>query len=84
METLQIAIALTPDSAEAKTLLAEASRKVADRRYKEGLVAFQRQDLDGAIAAWNKVLAIDPGYKDAQLNRAQALKLKENLKKLQQ
>ena len=84
METLQIAIALTPDGAEAKTLLAEASRKVADRRYKEGLVAFQRQDLDGAIAAWNKVLAIDPGYKDAQLNRAQALKLKENLKKLQQ
>ena len=84
METLQIAIALTPDGAEAKTLLAEASRKVADRRYKEGLVAFQRQDLDGAIAAWTKVLAIDPGYKDAQLNRAQALKLKENLKKLQQ
>lgn len=57
--------------------------KVAEREYKKGLVAFQRQDLDAAIAAWDKVLAIDPNYKDAQLNRAQALRLKENLKKLQ-
>jgi lipoprotein NlpI len=46
------------------------------------MIAFQRQDLDGAIAAWDKVLALDPDHKDAQLNRAQALKLKENLKKL--
>jgi Tfp pilus assembly protein PilF len=59
-----------------------AQKKQAEHYYKSGLVAFQHQDLDGAIAAWDKVLAIDPGYKDVQLNRAQALQLKENLKKL--
>jgi lipoprotein NlpI len=61
---------------------AQAAQKMANRYYKVGLVALQHQDLDGAIAAWDKVLAIDPNYKDAQLNRAQALQLKENLKKL--
>jgi Tfp pilus assembly protein PilF len=61
---------------------AQAAQKMANRYYKDGLVALQHQDLDGAIAAWDKVLAIDPNYKDVQLNRAQALQLKENLKKL--
>jgi tetratricopeptide (TPR) repeat protein len=82
MNTLEIALALSPGDAEAKALYREASRKIADKAYKDGMIAFQRQDLDGAIAAWDKVLALDPDHKDAQLNRAQALKLKENLKKL--
>ena len=60
----------------------KAAKRLADRYYKDGLIAFQHQDLDGAIAAWNKVLAIDPAYKDAALNRAEALRLKANLKKL--
>ncbi len=59
-----------------------AAKGLADRYYKDGLIAFQHQDLDGAIAAWNKVLAIDPGYKNAALNRAEALRLKANLKKM--
>jgi TolA-binding protein len=57
-------------------------KDLADRYYRDGLIAFQHQDLDGAIAAWNKVLAIDPGYKDAALNRSEALRLKANLKKI--
>lgn len=57
--------------------------KFAEREFKKGVIAFQRQDLDGAIAAWDKALTIEPNYQDAQLNRAQALRLKENLKKLQ-
>lgn len=60
----------------------KAAKRLADRYYKDGLIAFQHQDLDGAIAAWNKVLAIDPAYKDAALNRAEAIRLKANLKKL--
>ncbi len=60
----------------------QATKGLADRYYKDGLIAFQHQDLDGAITAWNKALAIDPGYKDAALNRAEALRLKANLKKI--
>jgi Tfp pilus assembly protein PilF len=72
-------VAALPPHGETDT---QAARKMADRYYKAGMIALQRQDLDGAIAAWDKVLAIDPNYKDVQLNRAQALQLKENLKKL--
>jgi len=60
----------------------DASRKLADVYYERGLVAFQHQDLNTAIAYWDKVLAIDPNHKDAQLSRAQAVRLKNNLAKL--
>ena len=61
---------------------ADTSRKLADLYYERGLVAFQHQDLNTAIADWDKVLAIDPNHKDAQLSRAQAIRLKNNLAKL--
>jgi Tfp pilus assembly protein PilF len=61
---------------------AETTRKLADVYYERGLVAFQHQDLNTAIADWDKVLAIDPNHKDAQLSRAQAVRLKNNLAKL--
>jgi tetratricopeptide (TPR) repeat protein len=83
MEALDIALAAAPGDAEAAALRQQAAHKIADRKYKEGMIAFQHQDLDGAIAAWDKVVALEPEYKDVQLNRSQALKLKENLKKLQ-
>ena len=60
----------------------DTSRKLADVYYERGLVAFQHQDLNTAIADWDKVLAIDPDHKDAQLSRAQAVRLKNNLAKL--
>ena len=61
---------------------ADSPLKLAEMYYARGLVAFQHQDLNTAIADWDKVLAIDPNYKDAQLNRAQAIRLKNNLAKL--
>ena len=61
---------------------AESPSKLAEMYYARGLVAFQHQDLTAAIADWDKVLAIDPNYKDAQLSRAQAIRLKSNLAKL--
>jgi len=60
----------------------DSSRKLADVYYERGLVAFEHQDLNTAIAYWDKVLAIDPDHKDAQLSRAQAVRLKNNLAKL--
>lgn len=72
-----------PAAPAAKTVKpAETPRRLADVYFERGLVAFQHQDLNAAIADWDKVLAIDPNYKDAQLNRAQAIRLKNNLAKL--
>jgi tetratricopeptide (TPR) repeat protein len=44
--------------------------------------AFAKQDLDGAIRAWERVLAIDPSNDSAKLERQRALALKEKVKKL--
>jgi tetratricopeptide (TPR) repeat protein len=82
MEAFQLAVTLSPGDAQARTLLASATTKAAELYYRNGLAAFQRQDLDRAIAAWNRTLAIDPNHKNAQLNRAQALELKQNLRQL--
>ncbi|MBV9331803.1 MAG: tetratricopeptide repeat protein [Alphaproteobacteria bacterium] len=69
----------TPTASDATK---EAQHRKAEDWYRRGLVAFQRQDLDGAIAAWDKALAIEPDNKEAALNRAQAVRLKANLSKL--
>jgi len=78
----QLALSAVPSDAAAQSGLRQANARIAGEYYRRGLVAFQHQDLDGAIAAWNKVLAVDPENRDAQLNRAQALQLKANLQKL--
>ena len=82
IEPLQLAVTLVPADMRAQTLLASARGKAADVHYRTGLAAFQRQDLDRAIASWDRALVIDPGHKNAQLNRAQAVELKQNLQRL--
>lgn len=78
----QLALSLNPSDAVAMTGLKRADGQVADEYYRRGFVALQRQDLDGAIAAWNIVLSINPNYRGAQLNRDEAIQLKANLRKL--
>jgi hypothetical protein len=41
-----------------------------------------RQDLDGAIRSWDRVLAIDPVNETARLERQKALRLKDKVKAL--
>jgi tetratricopeptide (TPR) repeat protein len=82
VEPLALATMLDPTDMRAQTLLASAKMKAADIYYRQGVDAFQRQDLDGAIAAWDKAIAYNPEHKNAQLQRAQAIELKQNLQKL--
>jgi Tfp pilus assembly protein PilF len=79
---LELAVMLAPMDGRAQMLLATAKGRVSDVHYREGVALFQRQDLDGAIAAWDRALAVDPEHRNAQLNRAQALELKQNLQRL--
>jgi Tfp pilus assembly protein PilF len=81
LEPLRLAIAINPADTRAQMLLTTAKTRAADIYYRSGVAAFQKQDLDGAIAAWDKTLAIDPDHKNAQLNRAQAIELKQNLQR---
>ena len=79
---LELAVMLAPMDNRAQTLLATAKTRVSDGYYRDGVAAFQRQDLDGAIALWDRALAVDPNHRNAQLNRAQAIELKQNLQRL--
>jgi tetratricopeptide (TPR) repeat protein len=79
---LELAVMLSPMDNRAMTMLATAKSRVSEGYYRDGVAAFQRQDLDGAIAAWDRALAIDPNHRNAQLNRAQAIELKQNLQRL--
>ena len=79
---LELAVMLAPTDNRAVTMLATAKGRVSEAYYRDGVAAFQRQDLDGAIAAWDRALAVDPNHRNAQLNRAQAVELKQNLQRL--
>ena len=57
-------------------------RQLVQRHSLTARTAFARQDLDGAIRAWDRVLTVDPANDTAKLERQRALALKEKAKKL--
>lgn len=50
--------------------------------HQRAVILYRDQKLDPAIALWNHVLAINPGYEPALIYRARALELKQRLKQL--
>jgi tetratricopeptide (TPR) repeat protein len=70
-----------PTHIEARQHAVPIRKKLVDRYYAEGTAAFASQDLDKAIAAWDRVLALDPDNQNAKLKRQQAIDLKERLKR---
>lgn len=58
----------------------DAVRLALVRRYeREAVQAFQRQNLDMAIARWNNVLELDPNNQKAKLERERATDLKKRM-----
>lgn len=80
--------AATAASAAANAEAAAASRaarqrsEAVARHSRAARTAFAKQDLDGAIKAWDAVLEIDPENRTAQLERQKVIGLKEKLGKL--
>ena len=61
----------------------ERVRKQLVQRYSlNARTAFAKQDLDGAIRAWDQVLGVDPANETARLERQRTLSLKDKAKKL--
>lgn len=72
------------DAAAAAKSKAEAQRKkLIEQHTQKARASLARQDLDGAIANWSKVLELDPGNDTARLERQKAITLKEKVKALQ-
>ncbi|HEY1392221.1 MAG TPA: LysM peptidoglycan-binding domain-containing protein [Methylibium sp.] len=67
------------DQAGAAEKAAQLSKQLANRYAQQARSALAKQDLDGAISAWNRVLEYDPGNDTARLERQRAITLKEKL-----
>jgi tetratricopeptide (TPR) repeat protein len=67
----------------ARTAVSSGSRTQAENYYLAGLIAFQKQDLDSAIAAWHSALTVEPNFTDAQVHLLEAERLKRSLQEFQ-
>jgi hypothetical protein len=68
-----------PASAEAAKRRDQSRASLLRSLDREATTAFQRQNLDLAIAKWDRILEIDPANKKARLERERALDLKRRL-----
>jgi tetratricopeptide (TPR) repeat protein len=74
------AVGLDQPSAAAKA--EQVRRQLVSRHSTNARSAFAKQDLDGAIRNWERVLELDPGNDTARLERQKSLALKEKFKSL--
>ena len=70
-----------PANAEAMKRRDASKANLVRALDREASQAFQRQNLDLAIAKWDRVLEIDSGNKKARLERERALDLKRKMEK---
>ncbi|MDH4180942.1 MAG: LysM peptidoglycan-binding domain-containing protein [Betaproteobacteria bacterium] len=70
-----------PGNADAAKRRDAAKASLVRSLDREASTAFQRQNLDLAIAKWDRVLEIDPNNKKARLERERAADLKRKLDK---
>lgn len=78
---LDAALTLNPRLQPAPGAGAAGLRKeVLAGYHQRAIVLYRDQQLDPAIALWDRVLAIDPGYEPAVVYRTRALELKQRLK----
>lgn len=57
----------------------QVRKQLVARHTVSARTAFAKQDLDGTIGQWDRVLELDPGNETAKLERRKALGLKEKL-----
>lgn len=74
--------AAAQDQPGAEGKAAEVRKQLVQRHTLSARTAFAKQDLDGAIRSWERVLAVDPNNETAKLERQRALTLKEKVKGL--
>jgi tetratricopeptide (TPR) repeat protein len=58
------------------------TKRLVDTHSRNARSALARQDLDGAIKSWDKVLELDPANDTAKLERQKAIRLKEKVNAL--
>jgi hypothetical protein len=76
------ALALEPGIQPAASRAPELRDRLVSRYHERAILRYRNQDLDGAIALWDRVIAIDPDFEPARSYRARARELKRRLDSL--
>jgi tetratricopeptide (TPR) repeat protein len=77
---LDEALAIDPRLKPANAGTATLRTDLLGSYHERAIVLYRDQKLEQAIALWNRVLAIDPGYEPAIVYRARAVELQQRLK----
>lgn len=73
--------AASPREPEAPAILAQYRKEWSQAQERRAREAYRRQDLAGCIAAWNRVLQVNPGHDSAARERDRCQRLKTELEK---
>ena len=76
------AAAIQPDCSECNRYIETSMAEYKEFHYNEGIVFFGQEALKKAIISWEKVTAVDPGYKDVQQNLKKAILLNDRLERI--
>ena len=77
---MEQALTIDPQLKPAGAGPASLRKQLIASYHQRAIVLYRDQQLDPAIALWDRVLAIDPSYEPAVAYRARALELKQRLK----
>ncbi len=70
--TLTDVLSKSPNHAGAKAALADVRAKLADRYHGMAMSLYNRQQMDRALALWDRVLELEPNHKEALAYSAKA------------
>ncbi len=76
------AAAIQADCSECGQYIEKSMTEYKAFHYNEGIVFFGQEALKKAIVSWEKVVAVDPDYKDVQQNLKKAILLNDRLERI--
>lgn len=76
---LDAALTLDPTLKSSGPDEASLRAQLVNNYHQQAIVLYRDQQLDRAIALWDRVLTIDPDYEPAKVYRARAMELKQRL-----
>ncbi len=80
LKRLDQALLIQPTLKSSGDIASSLRKQLVANYHEQAVVLYRDQKLDPAIALWDRVLAIDPGFEPAVIYRTRALELKRRLK----
>jgi tetratricopeptide (TPR) repeat protein len=82
IESFKASLEYNPSCAKCEQYIRNSQESYKHQHYNQGLVHFQNEKLEEAIQEWERVQAMDPGYKDVGKNLQKARTLLERLESI--